>query len=680
VYTTMVRFVRRCLPVFLLAVTLAACGSNKVALHGRVVDAYTNQPIEGAMLKIGRGGGITTDASGNYTMDDWSAQEMLTAEAAGYEAATVNLAEKPELKQSQAQASSPAKLDVTLRPNTLSGTVSNAFTNQPVANAVVQASDTLSTTTGADGRYTLQGIPEHFQVAVAAPDYAPARVDLNRTTTYAAQLRPDVLRGVVKNSYTSAPIPGVTVQAGNVTATTGADGSYELRGIPANAEISFAVNGYDVVRMAQPNTTSYDAALRPNVIAGTVVDAATGTPLPQVHLAAIPAPGQSAVASVRTNEQGQYQLSNVPEGSTITALLPGYRRAQIMVQQGGLANQLKLEPFEAKAIYMSAETASKGMATVNQYFDLIDRTELSAVVLDIKSDNTEHVGIVSYKSQVPEVVAAGTTEDRMPIREILAEAKRRNIYMIARVQIFSHDNALLQAHPDWYVQKNGQPWRDFAGNAWLDAFDERVWDYNIKLAVEAAQLGFDEIQFDYIRFPSDGNLQGTVFKGPYTPRNSQVRYETIGRVCERAHKAINDAGAFLGVDVFGYAAWQPQPLIGQNVQVMGKHVDYVYPMSYPSHYIYNELGLGNPDEHPFEIVDQTMKLVKNQLQGEASRAKVRPWLQDFTATWLKGTITYGPAQVRAQIDATEQNRASGTRGWAFWNKKNVYTVDGFKPQ
>jgi hypothetical protein len=676
----MVRSAIRCLPFFLLALVLAACGSNNVALQGRVLDAYTNQPVEGAMLKIGSHGGITTDAGGSYTTNAWSADESLVAEAAGYEAATINLAEKPELQQSQEQQSTAANLDVVLRPNTLSGTINDAFTGQPLADAVVQAGDTISATTSADGTYTLEDVPESFQLTVTAPDHAAHRADLERTATYATQLRPDVLRGVVKDGYTGSPVVGVTVKAGDATATTGPDGSYELRSIPENAEISFEVPGYDAVRTAQPNTTSYEVTLRPNVIAGTVVDAATGAPLPQVHLAVMAAPGQSAVVTARTNEQGQYQLADVPEGSTIVALLPGYRRAQTTVEQGSFTGELKLEPFEAKAVYMSAETAAKGMETVNQYFDLIDRTELSAVVLDIKSDNTEHVGIVSYQSQVPEVVAAGTTEDRMPIKEILAEAKRRNIYMIARVQIFSHDNALLAAHPDWYVQKNGQPWRDFAGNAWLDAFDERVWDYNIKLAVEAAQLGFDEIQFDYIRFPSDGNLQGTVFKGPYNTRNPQVLYETIGRFTERAHKAINDAGAFLGVDVFGYAAWQPQPVIGQNLQIMGKHVDYVYPMVYPSHYVYNELGLGNPDEHPFEIVDHTLKLIKHQLQGEGSRAKVRPWLQDFTATWIKGTITYGPAEVRAQIDATEQNRDNGTRGWAFWNKKNIYTVDAFKPQ
>jgi hypothetical protein len=185
----MVRYVVRWLPFFLLALTLAACGSNKVALQGRVLDAYTNEPVEGAMVKIGDRSGVATDGSGSYTTTDWNAEETLMAEAAGYEAATLNLAEKPELKEPQAQPSPAVTVDVTLRPNTLSGTVNDAFTGQPLANAVVQASDTISATTGADGAYTLEGVPETFQVTVAAPDYASQRADISRDSGLQRALR-----------------------------------------------------------------------------------------------------------------------------------------------------------------------------------------------------------------------------------------------------------------------------------------------------------------------------------------------------------------------------------------------------------------------------------------------------------------------------------------------------------
>jgi hypothetical protein len=239
---------------------------------------------------------------------------------------------------------------------------------------------------------------------------------------------------------------------------------------------------------------------------------------------------------------------------------------------------------------------------------------------------------------------------------------------------------LIAAHPDWYAQQNGQPWRDAAGMAWLDPYDERTWEYNIKLSVEAAQLGFEEIQFDYIRFPSDGDLQRAVFKGPYGPEADDLMYQTIGRVCERAQVARNNVGALLGVDVFSYTTWEPQPGIGQNLQIMGQHVDYMYSMLYPSHFVPHTLGFPNPDTHPFEVIDYSLSVLPDQLQGAAHRAKVRPWLQDFTAIWIPGTITYGPNEVRAQIDATEQNAAHGTRGWALWSFTYQYTVGAFKPQ
>jgi hypothetical protein len=203
------------------------------------------------------------------------------------------------------------------------------------------------------------------------------------------------------------------------------------------------------------------------------------------------------------------------------------------------------------------------------------------------------------------------------------------------------------------------------------------------LAVEAAQMGFDEIQFDYIRFPSDGSLKGAIFKGPRDSHNHpEEMYNTIGRFMERAQRAINGAGAYFSVDVFGYVAWEPQAAIGQNLQVMGQYADYVYPMVYPSAFIFGELGYKNPAAHPFEFVNFSMQKIKDQLIGAASRAKVRPWLQDFTLIWVpeQFIVRYGTSEVRAQIDAAEQNRANGVDGWSLWDSDNQYTVSALKSE
>lgn len=673
-------YVRR-VPLLLIALgLLAACGAPKITLSGRVIDAYTNQPVKDANLTFGKQKPIATGGDGRYTTAAWSPKDTLTVAAPGYESTTINLAEKPDLAKTQPTT---VTLDTTLRPNTLRGVVKDAYTNQPIANARVSATDTISATTGADGSYTLQNVPEAFQIAISAPDYAETKADINRATTHEATLRPSVLRGVVKDTYSGQGVAGIQVKAGDASATTGADGAYELKNVPPDVEVSFSGAGYDEMKQAQPQATKLDATLRPNVIAGTVVDSADGKPLAQATVIATQTISGTDVAYTRTDDQGRYKLENVPEGAYIKALLPGYKRGETQVKAGGLSPQIKLEKFEAKALYIKTAVAAGGMKVVNKYFDIIDQTELNAAVIDLKSDNISDVGKIYYQSQVPEVVEAGTSADIMPIRDILAEAKKRNIYTIARIHIFAHDNALIEKHPDWYVQKDGKPWFASFGIAWLDTYDERVWNYNIKLAVEAAQMGFDEIQFDYIRFPSDGDLTGTVFKGARDSKNNpDEMYNTLGRFMQRSQRAINGAGAYFSGDVFGYVAWKPQPNIGQNLQVMGKYMDYVYPMVYPSHFVPGELGYDNPATRPFEIVDFSMQKVKDQLAGEASRARVRPWLQDFTLIWVPDNmiVEYGAKEVRAQIDAAEKNAANGVDGWALWDSDNKYTVEALKPQ
>lgn len=671
---------RRVILLAIALLALAACGAPKVTLTGRILDSYTNQPVKDASLQFGTNEPVKTGADGSYATTAWTAKDTVTITLPGYEPATINLAEKPELTATKAQT---VTLDAQMRPNVLRGTIKDAYTGAPVANARISASDTISATTDAQGAYTLQNVPEVFQITMAAPDYAETKADINRLTTHEATLRPNVVRGVVKDKYSGKGVAGVAVKAGDVSTTSGADGAYELKNVPENTEIVFVGNGYGEFKQSLAKQTTLDATLTPSTITGSIVDAASGKPLAEATVIATATISGTDVAYTRTDKDGKYTLENVPEGAYIKALLPGYKRGETQVQAGKLSAELKLEPFMAKALYLKSTVAAKGMDQVNEYYKVIDQTELNSIVIDIKSDNLADVGFIYYQSQVPEVVELGTSADYMPIREMLAEAKKRNIYTIARVALFAHDNTLVEKRPDWYVQKDGKPWFADFGIAWLDTYDERVWDYNIKLAVEAAQLGFDEIQFDYIRFPSDGNLEGATFKGPRDWRNNpDEMYNTIGRLMQRAQRAINGAGAYFGVDVFGYVAWKPQPNIGQNLQVMGKYADYVYPMVYPSHFVFGELGYENPAAYPFEIVDFSMQKVKDQLIGEASRAKVRPWLQDFTLIWVpdKYIVDYGAKEVRAQIDAAEKNVANGVAGWALWDPDNNYEDGALKPE
>ncbi len=660
-----------------LALLLAACGNSpKVTLTGQVRNAYTNQLIEGAQVTIGKQPGVATDANGRWATQSWNVKDKAVLQASGYQSATLNLAERPELKKPQALT---LTLETSLRPNTLTGTIRDAFSSQPIAGAVVKATDKVTTTTDAGGHYELSGVPEAYQIAVSAPDHEETRSDIRRSTEQDVTLRPTTLTGEVTDAYSSKPVPGVKVVLGDAGATTDVQGRFTLKEIPPDGTLVFSRDGYDEAKMPLDRTTTLDVVLRPNALEGVVRDAQSGTVLSNTAVIATDSYTGTVLADVRTDKDGRYHLEHMPQGVYLKALHPGYRRGEAQVTAGALKDDIKLEPFNAKALYVKANVAASHKS-VTDYLDVIDKTELNAMVLDLKSDNLEDVGLIYYKSNVPLVRELGTSADIMDLPWILSEAKKRHVYTIARVHIFAHDNSLLKVRPDWYVQnaKTGKPWFAAFGIAWLDAYDEHVWDYNIQLAVEAAKMGFDEIQFDYTRFPSDGDLTDARFKGPHDWHNHpDEMFNTIGRFMQRAQKAINEAGAYFAVDVFGYVAWEPQPNIGQNLHVMGKYADYVCPMVYPSHFLYDELGLGNPSLHPFELVAKSMELVKNQLDGEASRARARPWLQDFTLKWVPKNLVvdYGPKEVRAQIDAAEQNQAAG---WMLWDSDNQYTVQALK--
>ncbi len=211
-----------------LAAVLAACGGPPIALHGTITDAYTGRPITTAKLTLGQSE-ISTDASGKYQFPSWTEEDTLKVLASGYEPFSVALKSQPQI----AQPTPPAvTLDATIRPNTLSGLVTDSYDNKPLAGAQIKISDTLSATTDAQGRYTLSGVPESFSLTIAAPDHEPIDQSLKRTISFDTSLRPNVLTGTIIDSYTDQPLAGAIVEAGAAPATTGADGRYRLEGVP----------------------------------------------------------------------------------------------------------------------------------------------------------------------------------------------------------------------------------------------------------------------------------------------------------------------------------------------------------------------------------------------------------------------------------------------------------------
>jgi len=346
------------------------------------------------------------------------------------------------------------------------------------------------------------------------------------------------------------------------------------------------------------------------------------------------------------------------------------------------------EKLQVKGIYVPGNLVPT--EAFPRLVSLVERTELNAMVIDVKSDE----GYIYYDSQLPLVDEIGA--ERIRIKdppELLRTLKQKGIYTIARLVVFK-DSQLGRSKPAWAVQRpGGQPWRDRTGQIWMDAYNEHVWGYNIAVACEAASLGFDEVQFDYVRFPSDGRVR----EARYPAGDDRHASVVISQFLERAADRLDLCGAYSSADIFGQIPSVVYDMgIGQQWELLGKTVDYLSPMAYPSHYGPNVYGLPDPDAAPGQTVFRTMEDAYNKYdqllreglsekvleqlgtvpdglvaKEQAELARVRPWLQDFSMRH-----TYGPAQVRAQIEAVY--RAGGSQ-WLLWNPGGRYTEGALEP-
>lgn len=326
----------------------------------------------------------------------------------------------------------------------------------------------------------------------------------------------------------------------------------------------------------------------------------------------------------------------------------------------------KSDIIVAKGIYLTAYSAasSKKMAAM---IDLINRTELNAVVIDIK----DYSGKVLYDTQVPLAQELGLVDVRIKdIPALIEQLHEHDIYVIARQTVFQ-DPILAEKKPELAIKsKNGGLWRDHKYLAWVDPTQQPIWDYNVQIAKEVIALGFDEINFDYVRFPSDGNMSLVVYTNGEKPR-TQVMNEFYHYLSDQ----LKDEPAYISLDLFGYVMERHDGMsIGQRLEDSVDAVDYISPMMYPSHYPSGHLGLANPAAHPGIVIDNGMK--KGTPYFEGQRAQARPWIQAFHLG-----ATYGAAAIRAQIDKVE---AYPNAGWLLWNAANRYTEAGLtlaeKPQ
>lgn len=345
-------------------------------------------------------------------------------------------------------------------------------------------------------------------------------------------------------------------------------------------------------------------------------------------------------------------------------------------------------PPNVKAVYATGWSAG-APKKVNYFIDLIKNTELTAIVIDIK----DFSGYILYDTDYKPVKEYRAVEIRIPkINSLIKKLHDENIYVIGRLAVFQ-DPRLAKARPDLAITSSSTKavWLDNKGLAWIDPAAREAWDYNIGIARDALDRGFDEINFDYIRFPSDGNL--TDLSYPLWNQKTSRR-KIMSEFFQYLRRELPEAK--ISADLFGLMTISLDDQgIGQYFEDALPFFDYLSPMLYPSHYYGGSFGYRNPAAHPYEIVRYSMEAALQRMTDYQSKiasssaltvtdpkyeikTKLRPWLQDFDLG-----ADYGETEVRNEIQAladAASTTAEFLNGWMLWNPDNIYTRGALEAQ
>lgn len=372
-----------------------------------------------------------------------------------------------------------------------------------------------------------------------------------------------------------------------------------------------------------------------------------------------------------------YILWSLIASAILVGVLMIVRQFFTVVGSGGVENKTSFidnrlvnPPDIVRAVYFTSISGGSEKS-INHLIELANKSELNSVVIDIK----DFSGYIAYNSDIADAEKYKT--ERHDIKDIDGLIKKlhdNNIYVIARITVFQ-DPVLARARPDWAVKNKytGGIWYDRNGLSWINPVASVSWDYFAAIAKDAAERGFDELNFDYIRFPSDGDVTALVFPGW---DGKEPKAEIIGKFYKYLRQKL--PGVRLSADMFGFVATHSDDLgIGQLMEGAFAAFDYVSPMVYPSHYPPTYMGFANPAEHPYEIVNFSMRGGMERLRAykeknPGNKTEFRPWLQDFNLG-----ASYTAAMVSAQIKATQDALGDNYRGYMLWNARNVYREDVF---
>lgn len=324
--------------------------------------------------------------------------------------------------------------------------------------------------------------------------------------------------------------------------------------------------------------------------------------------------------------------------------------------------------IDVKGIYVSLHALATP-SMLEGLIDLTKKSEINTFVIDVKNDD----GILLFKMN--EILKYGLDSDKKaPIKDIGAIVKRlkeNNIYLIARIVSFK-DPTYAKKYPNRAIVDNrtGKPYSNSDGLVWVSAHDRELWQYNIDVAKEAAKVGFNEIQFDYVRFPASNGGKLDPYLNYRNP-TGETKALAIQNFLKEAHKQLAPFEVYTAADVYGQVGSSPDDMaLGQHWEAISNVVDYICPMVYPSHYANGVYGIAVPDAAPYKTVYASTRDSMNRNHNIDTPAHIRTWIQDFTAPWVKGHIKYGVKEVNAQIQALKD---LGINDYILWNASNRYS-------
>ncbi|MGB8648658.1 MAG: putative glycoside hydrolase [Anaerolineae bacterium] len=536
-------------------------------------------------------------------------------------------------------------VNLTLPLNVFTATVVAQDSRQPIVGAAVQVEGGPGLMTDANGAFMLRGVKRGVRFQISASGYRAAGFTYDSDGPHEFALAPALTTIQILDEYTGLPLPNAAISAGDQGGQTDAAGALVLRAVMTGTVIAARAPEHGAAQTVFNGEDTLSLRLRPNTFDGVVRDAATQKPISNALILY-----NNQILPV--DERGALRIEKPGEAMTLTVKVPGYQLTTFAITRTAQMD-LKLQPFKVKGIHLYY---AMPRADVLALLDRLAGTDVNAVVLDVK----EGAGDVVWPSAVPLAKQLNAYHAHgIPPEELVQICRQRHWYCIARQVIFK-DVRLGSARPDLALHYQDGRVLNAGNEIWMNPAKKEVWEYDLALAKELSAMGFDEVQFDYIRYPGQPT--------PLEYGTAETRIATIRSFLEYAAATFKPWPTFFSGDVFGLTtAVHDEQGIGQLLEVDAPYFDYISPMMYPSTWkgspnLFRD-SLGNPNcpaalACPYDIIYKGTVLAQQR-----GKTLVRPWLQAYRDAGFD--VAEYIAQKKGADDAN-------SAGWLYWNNQGIY--------